>query len=79
MTLRSLAGEGNVLDLSARGRQDEMVKYWLQRYSLFSRFDQGIRLDRTGWFSVTPEAIARSVLGASKHALCSLDNCHLAA
>ncbi|KAF7830619.1 Trimethylguanosine synthase [Senna tora] len=34
-------------------------KYWCQRYSLFSRFDHGIKMDEEGWFSVTPEAIAR--------------------
>ncbi|KAJ0501198.1 putative noranthrone synthase [Helianthus annuus] len=43
-------------------------KYWLQRYSLFSRYDEGIKLDEEGWFSVTPEEIAvrhaqRSVAG----------------
>ncbi|MFS7985725.1 putative noranthrone synthase [Helianthus anomalus] len=43
-------------------------KYWLQRYSLFSRYDEGIQLDEEGWFSVTPEEIAvrhaqRSVAG----------------
>ncbi|GKV04622.1 hypothetical protein SLEP1_g16765 [Rubroshorea leprosula] len=34
-------------------------KYWWQRYLLFSRFDGGIRMDEEGWFSVTPESIAR--------------------
>ncbi len=34
-------------------------KYWMQRYTLFARFDDGILLDEEGWFSVTPEAIAR--------------------
>ncbi|XP_042498834.1 trimethylguanosine synthase-like isoform X2 [Macadamia integrifolia] len=33
-------------------------KYWLQRYSLFSRYDEGIKMDEEGWFSVTPENIA---------------------
>lgn len=33
-------------------------KYWRQRYDLFERFDEGIRLDEEGWFSVTPEKIA---------------------
>lgn len=33
-------------------------KYWLQRYSLFSRYDEGIAIDDEGWFSVTPEVIA---------------------
>jgi trimethylguanosine synthase len=36
-------------------------KYWAQRRSLFSRFDDGIQLDREGWFSVTPEAIANHI------------------
>ncbi|GMI96731.1 hypothetical protein HRI_003342400 [Hibiscus trionum] len=34
-------------------------KYWCQRYLLFSRFDDGIKMDEEGWFSVTPERIAR--------------------
>ncbi|KAI4355866.1 hypothetical protein L6164_004597 [Bauhinia variegata] len=33
-------------------------KYWLQRYNLFSKYDEGIKLDEEGWFSVTPEEIA---------------------
>ncbi|KAH8255008.1 hypothetical protein KR032_002221 [Drosophila birchii] len=40
-------------------RKNQMVKYWLKRFSLFSRFDEGIRLDRESWFSVTPEKIAK--------------------
>ncbi|XVE55889.1 hypothetical protein DITRI_Ditri03aG0193400 [Diplodiscus trichospermus] len=34
-------------------------KYWCQRYLLFSKFDDGIKMDGEGWFSVTPEPIAR--------------------
>ncbi|XP_053414389.1 trimethylguanosine synthase [Nycticebus coucang] len=41
----------------------ELVKYWAQRYRLFSRFDDGIKLDREGWFSVTPEKIAEHIAG----------------
>lgn len=37
----------------------DVVKYWLRRYSLFSRFDEGIKLDEEGLFSVTPEEIAK--------------------
>ena len=37
----------------------DLQKYWLQRYSLFKLYDQGIRLDRECWYSVTPEIIAR--------------------
>uniref|UniRef100_A0A087X6T2 Trimethylguanosine synthase n=1 Tax=Poecilia formosa TaxID=48698 RepID=A0A087X6T2_POEFO len=39
----------------------ELAKYWAQRYRLFSRYDEGIRLDREGWFSVTPEKIAEHI------------------
>lgn len=35
-----------------------LFKYWLKRYSLFSRYDQGILMDYDSWFSVTPEVIA---------------------
>lgn len=33
--------------------------YWHRRYSLFSKYDQGIRLNEQQWYSVTPESIAR--------------------
>lgn len=36
-----------------------IAKYWNQRYSLFSLFDSGIKMDEEGWFSVTPEPIAK--------------------
>lgn len=35
--------------------------YWQQRFILFSRFNEGIKLDKESWFSVTPEAIARHI------------------
>lgn len=35
-----------------------LMKYWSKRFSLFSRFDLGIKLDKESWFSVTPEKIA---------------------
>ena len=31
------------------------------RYRLFSRFDEGVRLDKEGFFSITPEKIAMHV------------------
>ncbi|XP_069543850.1 trimethylguanosine synthase [Brachyistius frenatus] len=62
---------------SKRGRQQQvpaemaaepdLAKYWAQRYRLFSRFDEGIRLDREGWFSVTPERIAEHIALRVKH------------
>ena len=33
-------------------------KYWHQRHRLFSLFDEGIKMDAEGWYSVTPESIA---------------------
>nr|XP_034183740.1 trimethylguanosine synthase [Osmia lignaria] len=38
-----------------------LLKYWLKRYRLFSKFDQGVKLDRESWFSVTPEKIAEHI------------------
>ncbi|XP_058460302.1 uncharacterized protein LOC131435988 [Malaya genurostris] len=35
-----------------------LLKYWYKRFSLFSLFDVGIKLDRESWFSVTPEKVA---------------------
>lgn len=36
-----------------------LMKYWLRRSSLFSRFDNGVKCDEQGLFSVTPEEIAK--------------------
>jgi trimethylguanosine synthase len=38
--------------------EDVADKFWSQRRRLFTRFDDGIQLDKESWFSVTPEAIA---------------------
>lgn len=43
-------------------RQTEVAdKYWAQRKRLFTKFDKGCKLDRDGWFSVTPEIIANHI------------------
>ncbi|KAH8930718.1 S-adenosyl-L-methionine-dependent methyltransferase [Atractiella rhizophila] len=39
----------------------ELQKYWYQRYRLFSLYDYGVLLDHEGWYSVTPEAIAKQI------------------
>ncbi|XP_045517367.1 trimethylguanosine synthase [Pieris brassicae] len=39
----------------------KMMKYWKKRHSLFHRFDEGIKLDRESWFSVTPENVASHI------------------
>ncbi|VDP45025.1 unnamed protein product [Soboliphyme baturini] len=36
-------------------------KYWMQRYRLFSKFDDGILMDEEGWYSVTPERISEHI------------------
>lgn len=36
----------------------ELVKYWMQRYSLWARYDAGVRMDAEAWFSATPEIVA---------------------
>ncbi|KAB0796146.1 hypothetical protein PPYR_10207 [Photinus pyralis] len=38
----------------------KLRKFWQRRYTLFSKFDEGIRLDEESWFSVTPELIAKN-------------------
>ncbi len=36
-------------------------KFWAQRRRLFSRFDEGVQLDKESWYSVTPEAVAEHI------------------
>ena len=36
-------------------------KYWAQRYRLFSKYDEGVKLDHESWYSVTPEKIAEHI------------------
>jgi trimethylguanosine synthase len=38
-----------------------LIKYWHQRYRIFSLFDQGIKMDNEAWYSTTPETIARHI------------------
>lgn len=35
--------------------------FWRQRYSLFSRYDEGVRMDAEGWYSVTHERVAEHI------------------
>ncbi len=41
--------------------QAGLLKYWDQRKRLFSKYDEGIRLDDESWYSVTPEIVAHHV------------------
>ncbi|XP_025154280.1 uncharacterized protein LOC105191479 isoform X2 [Harpegnathos saltator] len=38
-----------------------LVRYWLNRYELFHKYDEGIQLDKESWYSVTPERIAKQI------------------
>nr|GMD92845.1 Trimethylguanosine synthase [Ipomoea batatas] len=44
--------------VDGEGVSPMVEKYWLQRFNLFSKYDDGIKMDEEGWFSVTPEEIA---------------------
>lgn len=39
----------------------DLIKYYKSRYFLFSKFDEGILLDYDGWFSVTPQDVAKQI------------------
>jgi trimethylguanosine synthase len=40
---------------------DAVEKYWARRHELFSRFDEGIQLDRESLFSIKPEKFALQI------------------
>lgn len=51
--------KGDIIDPAAG-------KYWYKRYYFFEKYDQGIRLDKQAWFSVTPQAVAEHVAARLK-------------
>lgn len=56
--------KSSVMDRSIPNPHPQSVvhdKYWAQRRRLFSKYDDGILLDSEGWYSVTPEIIAKHV------------------
>ena len=56
---REVVGEEGWSALEPYGRpRRALVRYWLQRYSLWARYDEGILMDEEGWYSVTPEVVA---------------------
>ncbi|KAI8348269.1 RNA cap guanine-N2 methyltransferase-domain-containing protein [Blakeslea trispora] len=57
----SLEHNGIVVSYDMHTIPDDMQKYYYQRYTYFSLFDQGILMDKEGWFSVTPEKIAQHI------------------
>jgi len=40
---------------------ESVQKYWNKRFEHFSRFDEGIKIDKEGLYSVTPEKIALEI------------------
>ena len=54
-------GKHDLISELSLSRKLNLKKYWFQRYRLFSRFDEGVKLDDEGWFSVTPEKIAKHI------------------
>lgn len=56
--VKLIAADCKVIDTLSKVPQD-LIKFWHQRKYLFSKWDDGIWLDRESWFSVTPENIAR--------------------
>ncbi|KAI9472002.1 MAG: S-adenosyl-L-methionine-dependent methyltransferase [Benjaminiella poitrasii] len=52
---------GVTISYDAQTMPADLEKYYRQRYAYFSRFDEGIVMDREGWFSVTPEKIAQHI------------------
>ena len=57
----------------AMGNVDDIKKYYDQRYRLFSKFDQGIRLDTESWFSVCDKYLQVSFF--TLHAFCTSPIC----
>lgn len=43
---------------NGRGQQNNIDKFWDQRYLLFQKFDEGISLDQESWRTLVPQAIA---------------------
>lgn len=42
-------------------KEKALSKFYNDRYYLFSKYDRGIKIDDEGWYSVTPEPIAKHI------------------
>ncbi|TDZ74492.1 Trimethylguanosine synthase [Colletotrichum trifolii] len=49
----------------------DLQKYFSQRYSIFSWYDEGVRLTDAAWFGVTPEPVANTVAAEMSHTTAS--------
>ncbi|KAI9775729.1 MAG: Trimethylguanosine synthase [Geoglossum umbratile] len=45
----------------------DIQKYWQQRYSIFSRYDEGIWMTDDAWFGITPEPVANKIAAHLSH------------
>ena len=43
--------------------EKDLRRFYEKRYYLFSKYDRGIKIDNEGWYSVTPEHIAKHTAG----------------
>lgn len=68
MTLEYMEADEEELPATANYYQNgkdvpkEIKKYWKQRHDIFSRYNDGIWMTDVGWYGVTPECVAESVL-----------------
>jgi trimethylguanosine synthase len=46
---------------TSKNQISRLSKYYVKRYRLFYKFDEGIMLDEESWFSVTPEKLAKHI------------------
>ncbi|EPS45588.1 hypothetical protein H072_416 [Dactylellina haptotyla CBS 200.50] len=63
---RKLVDEAPPLGINMYTRDSipwDLLNYWHQRYSLFSLWDEGIWITDEGFYSVTPESVARKIAG----------------
>eukprot|EP00090_Calanus_glacialis_P029549 TRINITY_DN47417_c0_g1_i1.p1 TRINITY_DN47417_c0_g1~~TRINITY_DN47417_c0_g1_i1.p1 ORF type:complete len:339 (-),score=112.93 TRINITY_DN47417_c0_g1_i1:9-1025(-) len=60
-SLKQVAFHSNLQIPPELASMPHISKYWAQRYRLFSKYDQGVRLDEESWYSVTPEKIAKHI------------------
>ena len=40
-------------------KRQGLESFYRKRYFLFSKFDSGVKIDKEGWYSVTPEPFSK--------------------
>ncbi|EEY53306.1 trimethylguanosine synthase [Phytophthora infestans T30-4] len=53
--------DGQVAERVVEKVEVDVVKFYLQRQTLFEKFEDGIQLDHESWYSVTPQVIAEHI------------------